>query len=187
MKNPAPLQPRTRAAANKAATAPSPVGTSGSSRCERSKASKPAITKATARDVPQLCELLAILFAQEADFKPDSGRQERALRLIIEQPGVGRIYCAREGGRVVGMVSLLFTISTAEGGRAAWLEDMIVHPSHRGRGIGDRLLDHAIREAKDFGCSRITLLTDSTNTSAMRFYERAGFARSRMVPFRLKG
>ena len=126
------------------------------------------------------------LFTQEADFKPDGGRQERALRLIIEQPGVGRIYCAREGGRVVGMVSLLFTISTAEGGRAAWLEDMIVHPNCRGRGIGGRLLSHAIDGAKTVGCSRITLLTDSTNTSAMRFYERAGFARSQMVPFRLK-
>lgn len=144
-----------------------------------------AVTKATACDLPRLCELLALLFTQEADFTPDTERQERGLRLIIEQPTVGRIYCAREGGRVVGMVSLLFTVSTAEGGRAAWLEDMIVHPSCQGRGIGGHLLRHALREARDSGCSRITLLTDSTNGSAMRFYEHAEFARSQMVPFRL--
>jgi ribosomal protein S18 acetylase RimI-like enzyme len=83
------------------------------------------------------------------------------------------------------MVNLLFTISTAAGGRAAWLEDMVVHPSYRGRGIGESLLRHAIDEARALGCSRITLLTDQTNGSAIRFYERAGFVRSQMVPFRL--
>ena len=143
------------------------------------------ISQATIEDIPQLAELLAILFGQEADFTPDTTRQERGLRLIVEQPEVGRIYCARQGGRVVGMVSLLFTISTAAGSRAAWLEDMIVHPSQRGRGIGERLLRHAISAAGTLGCCRITLLTDSTNSSAMRFYERAGFVRSQMVPFRL--
>lgn len=145
-----------------------------------------AVTSATVRDVPQLCELLAILFTQEADFTPDTGRQERGLRLIIEQPEVGRIYCAREGGPIVGRVNLPFTISTAEGGRAAWLEDMIVRPSRRGNGIGERLLRHAIHAARASGCSRITLLTDNTNSSAMRLYERAGFARSQMTPFRWK-
>jgi len=143
------------------------------------------ISQATVEDIPQLAELLAILFSQEADFKPDAARQERGLRLIVEQPEVGRIYCARQGGRVVGMVSLLFTISTAVGSRAAWLEDMVVLPSQRGQGIGEQLLRHAIGAARALGCRRITLLTDSTNSSAMRFYERAGFVRSQMVPFRL--
>ncbi len=143
------------------------------------------IEQATVEDIPQLGELLAILFTQEADFTPDRARQERGLRLIIEQPEVGRIFCLRVGGRVVGMVSLLFTVSTAEGGRAAWLEDMVVHPTLRGQGLGERLLRHVIAEARALGCSRITLLTDSTNSSAMRFYERAGFVRSQMVPFRL--
>jgi hypothetical protein len=45
-----------------------------------------SIRPATQGDVAQLCELLAILFAQEADFTPDTDRQTRGLRLILEQP-----------------------------------------------------------------------------------------------------
>lgn len=144
-----------------------------------------SIRPATLADVTQLCDLLSLLFTQETDFTPNPERQARGLRLIIEQPEVGRIYCAVDGDSVVGMVSLLFTVSTAEGGRAAWLEDMIVHPNRRGQGIGERLLHEAVNQARAAGCRRITLLTDATNRSAMRFYERAGFVRSQMLPFRL--
>ena len=143
------------------------------------------VRRATPADVPQLCGLLTLLFAQEADFTPDPERQTRALSLIIEQPDVGHIYCATDGKLIAGMVSILFTISTAEGGRAAWLEDMVVNPAYRGSGIGKRLLNEAIRQARSAGCSRITLLTDATNTLAMQFYGRSGFVRSQMVPFRL--
>ncbi len=145
----------------------------------------PLISPATLEDIPALVALLTILFAQEADFTPDLAKQQRGLQLIVEQPAVGRIYCARQENRVVGMVSLLFTISTAEGGRVAWLEDMVVHPDQRGRGIGEQLLRHAITEARAANCSRITLLTDNTNQAAMQFYVRAGFVRSTMTPFRL--
>ena len=137
-------------------------------------------------DVPQLCELLALLFAQEADFTPNLQHQSRALEMIIGQPEVGRIFCAVASGSVIGMVSILFTVSKAEGGRAAWLEDMIVHPIWRGKGIGGQLLQTAVREARAAGCRRITLLTDATNDSAARFYQRSGFVRSQMIPFRLK-
>ncbi len=148
-------------------------------------ADKILVREATANDTPELCGLLAILFTQEADFKADARKQARGLRLLLEQPKVGRVYCATEGNKVIGMVSILFTVSTAEGSRAAWLEDMIVHPTRRGQQIGRRLLREAIRGARAAGCRRITLLTDTTNKPAMRFYERSGFARSRMVPFRL--
>jgi len=144
------------------------------------------VRQATTTDVVQLCDLLSILFAQEADFLPDLERQARGLRLIIEQPEVGMIYCAIDGTSVVGMVSILFTVSTAEGGRAAWLEDMVVHPSRRGQGIGERLINEAKSGALAAGCSRITLLTDAMNSPALQFYEKAGFSRSQMVPLRLK-
>jgi ribosomal protein S18 acetylase RimI-like enzyme len=46
-------------------------------------------------------------------------------------------------------------------------------------------MDSLLQARKDAPCTRVTLLTDGVNTDAMRFYERAGFARSQMVPFRL--
>ena len=146
---------------------------------------KISIRPATAAEVAQLSGLLSLLFAQEADFAPDVERQTRGLRLILDQPAIGRIYCASEGRQIIGMVSILFTVSTAEGGRAAWLEDMVVHPEWRGQCIGKRLLHAAISGAREAGCSRITLLTDADNHSAARFYQRAGFVRSQMIPFRL--
>ncbi len=142
--------------------------------------------RACAADVPQLCGLLAQLFAQEADFTPDPKRQVRGLNLILDQPETGQLHCAASEDMIVGMVSILFSVSTAEGGRVAWLEDMIVHPDKRGQGIGRTLLDAAIRGAREAGCLRLTLLTDTTNAAAMQFYARSGFSRSAMLPMRLK-
>ena len=144
------------------------------------------IRQALVDDIPGLCALLDGLFTQEADFTPDAERQARGLRLILDNPECGRVYCASHLDAVVGMVSVLFTVSTAEGRRAAWLEDMVVHPDWRGHGIGRRLLSHALAEATIAGCTRVTLLTDDDNHPAMQFYSRAGFERSAMVPFRLK-
>lgn len=144
------------------------------------------IRPASVADIGRLAALLSILFAQEADFTPDPERQSRGLRLIIGNPETGRILCAMDGAEITGMVSILFSVSTAEGGKSAWMEDMIVHPKRRGRGIGAQLLQAAIQAAREAGCKRITLLTDSTNEGAMKFYARAGFSRSQMVPFRLQ-
>ena len=143
-----------------------------------------AIDDATSADLPALCDLLALLFAQEADFTPDRAKQERGLRLILDDPRVGMILVARDGGQVVGMVNLLFTVSTAEGGRVMVLEDMIVRPDHRGQGVGLKLIEAAIARATQAGCARITLLTDEDNNQAQWFYGRAGFRRSAMIPMR---
>lgn len=143
-----------------------------------------AVDPATSADIPALCDLLILLFAQEADFVPDRARQERGLRLILDDPRVGAILVARAGGAVVGMVNLLFTVSTAEGARVMLLEDMIVRPDHRGHGVGLKLIEAAIARATAEGCARITLLTDEDNTQAQWFYGRAGFRRSAMIPMR---
>lgn len=143
------------------------------------------VSKASVEDIPQLSQLLNLLFAQEADFSPDEAKQSAGLRAIVEHPAIGCILALREGNEVIGMVNLLYTISTACGGRVAILEDMIVKPEKRGDGLGAFLLSSAIDLAQAEGCSRITLLTDRTNDSAIRFYQRHGFALSEMIPLRL--
>jgi GNAT superfamily N-acetyltransferase len=143
------------------------------------------ITKATKEDIPWLCELLGFLFAQEAESQPDRSLQSAGLQNIIDFPERGQILVLREWGSPLGMINLLFTVSTALGGRVAILEDMVVHPDHCGSGAGSKLLQAAIDFAKSVGCRRLTLLTDQTNKSAQRFYKRHGFTLSEMVPMRL--
>jgi len=143
------------------------------------------ITPANAADIPALCELLYLLFSQEADFTPDYEAQSRGLARIIGSPDIGLIVVARQDSQVVGMVNLLYTVSTALGERVALLEDMVVSPHVRSTGVGSQLLEQAIQLARLNGCKRITLLTDRANESAQRFYQRHGFSLSAMVPLRL--
>ncbi|MCP4982320.1 MAG: GNAT family N-acetyltransferase [Gammaproteobacteria bacterium] len=143
------------------------------------------ITTACPQDIPQLCELLESLFVQEAEFTPDREAQTKGLVAVIDGKDVGDILVVRRKGRIIGMVNLLYTVSTALGERVALLEDMVVATDARQRGIGSKLIRHAIEFARGKGCRRITLLTDDDNEGAHRFYQRHGFSRSSMVSFRL--
>jgi len=135
-------------------------------------------------DIPELVGLLALLFEQEAEFTPDREAQVRGLTKIISDEHTGFIMVARDAGRIVGMVNILFTVSTALGERVGLLEDMVVLGESRRVGTGSALLEKALETAKEKGCRRMTLLTDADNDGAHRFYERSGFTKSSMVAFR---
>lgn len=146
---------------------------------------EPHIEQATLEDLPQLTDLLFDLFTAEGDFVPNRAKQMRGLRLILEQPNRGRIFVLRQNGIILGMINLLFTISTAEGGFVIMLEDVIVHREYRKQGFGDKLLRHAIEYARKKDFLRITLLTDRLNEDGQRFFKSHGFFESKMIPMRL--
>ena len=97
------------------------------------------IEPATLDDLPELTELLFELFSQEGDFIPNREREMRGLRLLLEQPSRGRVFVLRSPLRIIGMINLLITISTAEGGFVLVLEDLIVHRDYRCQGFGTQL------------------------------------------------
>ena len=161
------------------------------------------IQSASASDIDALADLLGILFLQELEFAPSKELQKRSLEKIISNPQIGHIICAKlptqtqalseplnsldqdESLSLIGMVSILFSESTALGARVAILEDMIVHPKFRAQGVGSKLLNGAIAFSKQSGCKRITLLTDKTNTNAQSFYRAHGFTQSSMTTMRV--
>jgi GNAT superfamily N-acetyltransferase len=143
------------------------------------------IEPATEADLDELSELLGELFSGESDFRPNKQKQLRGLRLIFEQPNRGRVFVLRRDNAIVGMINLLFTISTAEGGFVVLLEDLVVHDEFRGHGYGSQLLQHAIEFAKQKNFLRITLLTDRPELRSQVLFRRFGFTDSSMMPMRL--
>lgn len=150
------------------------------------QASRTTYGEARRRDLPQLVALLGVLFAQESEFAPDAAKQRRALRMLLADPALGRIYVARRGALVLGTVSVLRSVSTAEGGPAGLLEDLVVRPEARGAGVGAALLAFAAERSRAGGLLRLTLLTERGNRNAQRLYRKVGFRFSPMAPMRLK-
>ena len=143
-----------------------------------------SIRRATQADTCAVVRLLSILFAQEAEFKPEPEAQARGVRRILATPDHGAILVGERDNEIIGSVTLLFTTSTATGGEAALLEDLIVSASARGQGLGRDLLRAAIALCEKRSCTRITLLTDADNSTAQALYLSEGFTRSPMVAFR---
>lgn len=144
------------------------------------------IEPATEEDLPALADLLYDLFTHESDFRPDQVKQMRGLRLIIEQPNRGRIFVLRSNvmDKLIGMMNLLFTISTAEGGFVMILEDLIICQEHRGQGYGAQLLNYALDFARQKDFKRVTLLTERLDEPSKHFFHAHGFHESSMVPMR---
>jgi ribosomal protein S18 acetylase RimI-like enzyme len=144
-----------------------------------------SISLATLADIPQLCILLEFLFTQEAEFQPDLRLQSQGLEQIIKSPEIGHILVLRRDDSVIGIVNLLYSISTALGGLVATVDDVIIHPDYRGDGRGSRLFKYALNFAQSQGCKRVTLLTDCSNLGAQKFYQSHGLKIMQMVPMRI--
>jgi putative acetyltransferase len=84
--------------------------------------------------------------------------------------GGGRIFLAMRNGEAVGCCALV-----AKGSGEYEVAKMAVTESCRGAGIGRRLLERVIEEARGAGAVRLSLETNHTLTPAIRLYESAGF------------
>ena len=80
----------------------------------------------------------------------------------------------RDHGRIVGMLTLIvFRIPT---GVRAWIEDVVVDETVRGRGVGEGLSQEAVRRAVESGARTVELTSRPSREAANRLYQRLGFA-----------
>lgn len=96
------------------------------------------------------------------------------LAAIVASPATV-LFVARDidSGEIVGTLTLaLFRIPT---GFRAWIEDVVVDDSARGKGVGAALSNAAIERAKREGAKTVDLTSRPSREVANRLYKRLGF------------
>ena len=83
----------------------------------------------------------------------------------------GHIFMAQAGEEAIGCVALI-----PEGDGVYELSKMAVLPAARGLGIGRRLLEHAVSQARLIGARSLWLGSNSRLANAVHLYESVGFA-----------
>jgi len=136
---------------------------------------KLTIRRAQRRDVPEIVALLAddaIAESREQSAPDDYMRAFDAIDADDRQ----LLVVAETDGTVVGTLQLSFIpYLTYRGGERAQIEAVRVRSTSRDQGIGRRMLESAIEQARVRGCHLVQLTMDKRRTDARRFYESLGF------------
>jgi ribosomal protein S18 acetylase RimI-like enzyme len=145
-------------------------------------ATSPITIRRTRRDdVPAIIAMLAddqFGRAREQIEHPLPASYYAAFERVDRDP-LFRLVVAEQGGRVVGSLQLCMLPGlSSQGASRGLIEDVRVASDCRSRGIGERLVQWAVAEARSQGCKLVELLTHHTRVDAQRFYERLGFVRS---------
>jgi GNAT superfamily N-acetyltransferase len=131
------------------------------------------IRKATREDVPALFDLINELAIFENAPEQVTNTIEKMYEDGFgENPIFGCIVSEWEG-EVVGMALHYNRYSTWKG-RRLYLEDLIVSEKMRGKGLGEKLLDAIIQEARNTNCTGLMWQVLDWNEPAINFYKKFG-------------
>lgn len=87
----------------------------------------------------------------------------------------GEVVVAEEGGVVLGLASVSYSIAMRYGGEYCQLEELIVDPSARGKNVGALLVATTVERARSRGCAEYGLYLIQSTEQNLPFYEKLGF------------
>jgi ribosomal protein S18 acetylase RimI-like enzyme len=120
---------------------------------------------------PELVDAFARLVPQLSRSSPPPGKEE--LEEMLAAPGTSVLVARGDDGTILGTLTLVvFRIPT---GVRAWIEDVVVDESARGRGAGEALTMRAVELAARAGARTVDLTSRPSREAANRLYQRLGF------------
>jgi ribosomal protein S18 acetylase RimI-like enzyme len=78
-----------------------------------------------------------------------------------------------ESGQILGMLSLI--VMKIPTGNKAWIEDVVVDQSARGKGMGKALMNHALEKAKELAVKSVDLTSRPSREKANMLYQSLGY------------
>jgi ribosomal protein S18 acetylase RimI-like enzyme len=100
----------------------------------------------------------------------------RAFEALDHDPNIQLVVAEDGEGAVIGCLQLCILPGlSSQGASRGLIEDVRVAAHRRSRGVGERLVQWAVAEARGSGCKLVELLTHRSRVDAQRFYARLGF------------
>jgi len=129
---------------------------------------------------------VGVIVAMLADDPLGSGRERledplpasyfRAFEVLEHASHIQLVVAEDENGAVIGCLQLCILPGlSSQGASRGLIEDVRVATHCRSRGVGEKIVQWAVAEARAKGCALVELLTHSTRVDAQRFYARLGF------------
>jgi GNAT superfamily N-acetyltransferase len=108
--------------------------------------------------------------------KPCTPDQIRSRLGRMATTGVDRVVVAEVDGRVAGFAGVTYAWLFHADAPTARLMSIVVDESCRGHGVGRRLVEASISQARVWGCDRLELTSRLERAHAHAFYETVGFS-----------
>jgi len=106
-------------------------------------------------------------------FRPRAARA--ALSGLMRTPHFGRVYVVECGGRPAGYAVLTLSWSLEYRGADAFIDELYLDPSFRGRGLGRLAIEFLVARCRASGLRALHLEVERPNTRAQAIYRKAGF------------
>jgi GNAT superfamily N-acetyltransferase len=141
-----------------------------------SVADRVSLVPATPADEPALAAFMRQLREDDPEEGPfDEARCVPAILRLLANPSFGRAWIINFAGVVAGYTVLTLGYSVEFGGVIAFVDELFVARGLRGKGIGTRVLQLTIEEARKLDVVMLALEVTRSNESAKRVYRSVGF------------
>lgn len=138
------------------------------------------ITKLLTIDLltPEIQEQIEALFKQLS-----ANKKQLSIGEILDAKNTTIAYCMINN--TVAGFALMANYKVISGNKG-WIEDVVVDKQHRGKGIGQKLIELLIETGQKNQMSEILLFTETEKKSAIRLYTKLGFKEKESQMFNLK-
>jgi ribosomal protein S18 acetylase RimI-like enzyme len=119
----------------------------------------------------------AELVANAADGVFDAPPQPQLTAEFLADPR-HHLAAAIDAGRVIGIESGVHYVHPDKQAEL-WINEVAVAPGYQRRGVGRDLMEAMLAHAKRLGCRAAWVLTENTNSVALRLYAASGGVRSK--------
>jgi ribosomal protein S18 acetylase RimI-like enzyme len=132
------------------------------------------IIPATPDDIPALLAFMERFYAiDHYDFQFE--RTKKALHDFIADERLGRIWMISVDHLPIGYIILAYNFCFEFGGRNAFIDELYLEKEHRGKGIGRKVVEYVIEEAKKMNIAALHLEVEHQNITAAELYRKFGF------------